>query len=87
MTGNRQRRSAGRTAGPRNTISGSAFSTETRPTADADAEQTDPAKWLEDIRELRRDGKTAEADVAWERFRAAFPDFPVDTDDLARKQR
>ena len=85
VTGSRQRRSAGRTAGPRNTISGAAF--ETRPAADADAEQSDPAKWLEEIRDLRRAGKTAEADAAWERFREAFPDFPVAQDDVALKQR
>lgn len=84
VTGTRQRRSAGRTAGPRNTISGSAF--ETRPAADADAEHSDPAKWLEEIRDLRRAGKTAEADTAWERFREAFPDFPVAQDDVARKK-
>jgi hypothetical protein len=84
VTGTRQRRSAGRTAGPRNTISGSAF--ESRPAADADVEQTDPAKWLEEIRDLRRAGKTAEADAAWERFREAFPDFPVAQDDVALKQ-
>jgi hypothetical protein len=86
VTGARQRRSAGRTAGPRNTISGSAFRSETRPTADADAEQTDPAKWLEDIRDLRRAGKTAEADRAWEQFSEAFPNFPVAQDDVARKK-
>jgi hypothetical protein len=84
VTGTRQRRSAGRTAGPRNTISGSAF--ETRPAADADAEQSDPAKWLEEIRDLRRAGKTAEADAAWERFREVFPDFPVAQDDVALRK-
>jgi hypothetical protein len=84
VTGARQRRTQGRTAGPRNTISGSAF--ERRPAADADAEQSDPAKWLEEIRDLRRAGKTADADAAWERFREAFPDFPVAQDDVALKQ-
>jgi hypothetical protein len=84
VTGARQRRTQGRTAGPRNTISGSAF--ESRPAADADAEQADPAKWLEEIRDLRRAGKTAEADAAWERFREAFPDFPVAQDDVALKK-
>jgi hypothetical protein len=86
VTGTRQRRSAGRTAGPRNTISGSAFSSEKRPAADPDAEQIDPAKWLEEIRDLRRAGKIAEADRAWEQFREAFPNFPVKDDDVARKQ-
>jgi hypothetical protein len=87
VTGARQRRAAGRTAGPRNTISGSAFRTETRPTADADAEQAEPEKWLEEIRDLRREGKTAEADRAWERFLEEYPNFPVAEDDLARKKR
>jgi hypothetical protein len=86
VTGTRQRRSAGRTAGPRNTISGTAFETRPAADADADAEQSDPAKWLDEIRDLRRAGKTAEADAAWERFREAFPDFPVAQDDVARKQ-
>ncbi len=86
VTGSRQRRTAGRTAGPRNTISASAFRSETRPAADVDAQQSDPAKWLEEIRDLRREGKTAEADLAWERFLEAYPDFPVAEDDLARKQ-
>ena len=86
VTGARQRRAAGRTAGPRNTISGSAFRSETRPTADADAEQADPEKWLEEIRDLRREGKIAEADRAWERFLEEYPNFPVAEDDLARKK-
>jgi hypothetical protein len=86
ITGSRQRRTAGRTAGPRNTISSSAVRTETRPAADADTEQAEPAKWLEEIRDLRRAGKTAEADLAWERFRKQFPNFPVAEDDLARKK-
>ena len=77
-----------RTAGPRNTISNSAFSNDRRPTADADAdaEQADPAKWLEHIRDLRRAGKAVEADRSWQLFRDAFPDFPVADDDIARKQ-
>jgi hypothetical protein len=78
-------RRAGRTAGPRSTIP-SALSSETRPAADEDAEQADPAKWLEEIRELRRAGKVVEADRGWLRFREAYPDFPVASDDLARKK-
>jgi hypothetical protein len=89
-TGTRARR-AGRTAGPRGTISGSVLSSETRPTADEDAERSDqrsdPQKWLEEIRELRRAGKAEEADRAWQEFHKAFPNFPVADDDLARKQR
>jgi hypothetical protein len=86
VTGSRVRRAQGRTAGPRNTISSSAFS-ETRPAADADAERDDPVKWLEEIRDLRRDGKIAQADRAWDEFREAFPDFPVADDDSARSKR
>jgi hypothetical protein len=86
VTGTRARR-AGRTAGPRGTISGSAISSETRPAADEDAEHSDPEKWLEKIRALRRAGKGVEADRQWQEFGKAFPNFPVATDDLARKQR
>ena len=84
-TGTRARR-AGRTAGPRSTSTSSALSTETRPAADEDTEHDDPVKWLEEIRDLRRAGKSAEADRAWEHFHEAFPDFPVAQDDLARKK-
>jgi len=84
-TSNNRARRAGRTAGPRSTIP-SALSTETRPAADEDAVESDPAKWLEQIRELRRAGKVDEADRAWLRFREAYPDFPVASDDLARKK-
>jgi hypothetical protein len=87
ITGTRARR-AGRTAGPRNTISGSALHGATRPAADTDAEaeQADPEKWLDEIRDLRRAGKVVEADLAWERFRATYPDFHVADDDIARKR-
>ena len=85
VTGTRARR-AGRTAGPRGTISGSAFRSETRPAADEDAEHSDPQKWLEEIRELRRAGKGVEADREWQEFGKAFPNFPVAKDDIARKQ-
>jgi len=89
ITGNVRARRAGRTAGPRATMSGSAHSSETRPAADEDAERADlradPQKWLEEIRELRRTGKTEEADRAWEQFHKAYPNFPVADDDLARK--
>lgn len=90
VAGTRARR-AGRAPGVRGTISGSVLSSETRPAADEDAERSDqrsdPQKWLEEIRELRRAGKAEEADRAWEQFRKAFPSFPVADNDLARKQR
>jgi hypothetical protein len=86
VTGTRARRPAGRTAGPRGTISGSALSSESRPAADEDVDHSDPAKWLAEIRELRRAGKVDEADRAWLQFREAFPKFPVADDDIARKK-
>ena len=56
------------------------------PGADEDPERSDPQKWLEEIRELRRAGKVADADRAWQQFREAFPKFLVADDDLARKK-
>lgn len=76
------RRATGSRAGPRATVS-SALTRETRPVADDRAERSDPQAWLEDIRELRRTGKTADADREWLRFRKAFPDFHVADDDIA----
>jgi hypothetical protein len=85
VTGQR-RRAAGRAAGPRDTISSSAFRNDSRPAPDERADRADPKAWLEEIRELRRGGKTADADREWLRFHEAFPDFPVADDDIARKK-
>jgi hypothetical protein len=85
VTGSRTRRAAVRTAGPRNTVSTRAFS-RTQPASDEQREQSDPQAWLEDIRAMRRAGKTAEADREWQRFREAFPDFQVSDDDIARQK-
>lgn len=76
------RRATGSRAGPRTTVS-SALTRETRPAADDLAERSDPQVWLEEIRDLRRTGKTADADREWLRFRKAFPDFHVAADDIA----
>jgi hypothetical protein len=88
VSGMRARRGPGRTAGPRTTVSGT--SGNARPATDDEqltrAARSDPAAWLEDIRDLRRAGKGADADREWDRFRAAFPDFQVAADDLARRQ-
>ena len=80
VTGYRTRRATGRTAGPRNTISSAAQSGEMRQQA-----ELEPEKWLEDIRDLRRKGKTADADREWQQFIEAYPDFEVADDDIARK--
>jgi hypothetical protein len=84
VTAARARRAPGRSVGPRNTISNSAFSAGSRPAADEQRERSDPQAWLEDIRVMRRAGKDAEADREWQRFREAFPTFQVADDDIAR---
>jgi len=43
----------------------------------------DPQHWLEHIRELRKNGKNAEADSDWKEFRARYPDYPVAGTDAA----
>jgi hypothetical protein len=86
VTGGRTRRATGRTAGPRNTISTRGLTSESRPASDDQAERSDPETWLEEIRDLRRAGKTDEADREWQRFREAFPEFHVADDDIARKR-
>ena len=85
-SGTRARR-AGRASGARESIAGSALSSPTRPVADEDVNHSDPQKWLEEIRELRRADKVVEADRAWQEFSKAYPNYPVAEDDLARKQR
>jgi len=84
VTAGRARRAPGRSVGPRNTISNSAFSAGSRPAADEQRERSDPQAWLEDIRVMRRAGKDVEADREWQRFREAFPTFQVADDDIAR---
>ena len=85
ITGQR-RRAAGRAVGPRSTISSGSFRNDARPASDEQADRSDPKAWLEEIRQLRRDGKTADADREWLRFLEAYPNFPVANDDLARKK-
>jgi hypothetical protein len=75
---------------PRDTIGRSSVS---GARASAEAELTDrafqriePQDWLEEIRQLRRDGKPREADLAWEQFRKEFPDYQVAADDIAAKR-
>ncbi|MBL8250454.1 MAG: hypothetical protein JNK31_02170 [Candidatus Competibacter sp.] len=37
-----------------------------------------PEQWLEDINQLRRQGRTAEADARLAEFRRRYPDHPLD---------
>ncbi|MBP5996325.1 MAG: hypothetical protein KA535_00090 [Azonexus sp.] len=39
-----------------------------------------PAAWIEEIRKLRRQGQTAEAERSLREFRAAYPDYPLPED-------
>lgn len=62
-------------------------------TADARASAVEPAQryttpesWLDAIRKLRADGKTAEADEQWRVFRLAYPNFEVRAGDAALPQ-
>jgi hypothetical protein len=87
VSGTRVQRSSPRTAGPRNTISENALSGEDAVDSSAAAPaHEDPQQWLEEIRELRRNRKSAEADRQWVLFREAFPDYQVADDDIARKK-
>jgi hypothetical protein len=48
------------------------------------ASQREPAAWLNTIRELRDAGKDEDADREWRAFKAAYADFEVALDDVAR---
>jgi len=50
----------------------------------AQAPRLAPKDWLEQIRELRREGKVLEADEQWREFSKAYPDFQLAVDDFAR---
>jgi hypothetical protein len=79
-------------SGPRNTIPQSAFdkaaSDEIAREEQADAAnvQAEPQRWLEHIRQLRKDGKSADADAEWKKFLERYPDYPVDQSDAARSK-
>lgn len=88
IVGRHRRDAAGARAGPRGTVPArSADVSADADDAEIDSPRTysDPERWLQDIRQLRKDGKTAEADREWQRFRAAFPNHPVADTDLAKK--
>lgn len=58
------------------------------PPTDGAAAQTPPRLapevWLERIRELRSEGKVLEADEQWREFIAVYPDYEVESADIAR---
>jgi hypothetical protein len=85
VTGSRARRDAAGGRGPRNTIplQTSPRFEEDAQAAEAEAPRT-PETWLEDIRELRSQGRDREADEEWKRFRRSHPHHVVPDDDPAR---
>jgi hypothetical protein len=99
VTGQHRARSATGSAGPRNTIprrasyaveegvageAASAPAAANQASASGATSHDDPVRWLDTIRQLRKDGKVREADEEWKRFRAAFPEYAVEESDPAR---
>lgn len=95
VTGNRVEaaRGAGQGAGPRGTVtlprsrevSEEALLQQARiQQARQQARESDPQRWLEYIRELRRENKGRQADREWRSFIKAYPDYAVDEKDVAR---
>lgn len=94
VTGNRVEavRGAGQGAGPRGTVtlpksrevSEEALLQQARI---QQARESDPQRWLEYIRELRRENKGRQADREWRSFIKAYPDYTVDEKDVARARQ
>jgi hypothetical protein len=82
-------RGAGQGAGPRGTVtSPSAGNREASYEALLQQyRESDPQRWLEYIRELRRENKGPQADREWRNFLKAYPDYKVDEKDVARAPR
>lgn len=72
-----------RRAGPRGSVRMNATRSSEHAEETAQDHET-PEGWLNAIRELRRAGRTEEADEEWERFREAHPDYAVAASDPAR---
>jgi hypothetical protein len=82
-------RGAGQGAGPRGTVTSP--SAENREASYEALQQqfreSDPQRWLEYIRELRRENKGRQADREWQNFLKAYPDYKVDEKDVARARQ
>jgi hypothetical protein len=61
-----------------------ATATQVPASASAAGPRLQPDVWLERIRELRREGKTIEADEQWREFVKAYPQYEVSETDAAR---
>ena len=80
-------RGAGEGAGPRGTVAPPPVAES--PAASQEellqkARESEPRRWLEYIRELRRENKGVQADREWRNFLKAYPDYKVDEKDVAR---
>lgn len=84
VTGTRRAPSTG--AGPRGTITQSASAGDSLSDEEVEAVRlhADPQKWLEHIRQLRKEGKNRAADREWKQFREEYPDYAVAETDAAR---
>ena len=79
VSGNVVTPAARRPFGPRAT--GAPSSSQPREVRDDDRIRAE--EWLDEIRRLRDEGKEAQADEQWQRFRKQFPDFVVERTDTA----
>lgn len=74
-------------SGPRDTVPRRASAESPDPAVSEPQVPEEPDKWLERIRQLRKDGRTQDADGEWKRFREAYPDYDVAGTDIARGRR
>ncbi|MES1192060.1 MAG: hypothetical protein ABUS47_13395 [Steroidobacter sp.] len=71
-------------SGPLQRIPGVEIKQEQRNALKKKQDSADPEQLLQQIRDLRAQGKKKQADKAWKQFRKDFPDYPVAEDDKAR---
>ncbi|MGH8176891.1 MAG: hypothetical protein ACREV5_11575 [Steroidobacter sp.] len=89
VTGAQVRNEPERRVGPRGTIAEGRLRRAAEPEKESQAQEqaySEPERWLEDIRKLRKDGRSPEADAEWVRFREAYPDYAVAESDLAKPE-
>ena len=80
-------RAAGQGAGPRGTVTSPVEESQAREALLQRVRESDPQRWLEYIRELRRENKGGQADREWRSFIKAYPDYTVDEKDVARARQ
>lgn len=84
-------RGPGQGAGPRGTVTTPPPAVESPAASQEEllqkARESQPQRWLEYIRELRRENKDAQADREWRNFLKAYPDYKVDEKDVARAKQ